>query len=92
MEIELLTKEDMEQFKKEINENIEALFTVTIRDRWLKSSEVKKLLNISTGTLNLMKLEGQLPFSKVGGLYFYKYRDIVDMLETNKRFVPMKKE
>lgn len=92
MNIEIMTKSDLEQFKQELLDQVNSMFTVSIKDRWLKSSEVKKLLNISTGTLVQLREEGLLPYSKLGGLYFFKYRDIMDMMELNKHETMIKKE
>jgi hypothetical protein len=44
--------------------------------RWLKSREVRKLLNISGGTLQTLRNTGQLPFKRVGGLMFYDAAEI----------------
>ena len=44
--------------------------------RWIKSSEVKKMLNISNGTLLSLRKTGQLPFKRVGGLMFYDAGEI----------------
>jgi hypothetical protein len=38
--------------------------------KWLKSSEVKKMLGISPGTLQNLRINGMLPFTKIGGLSF----------------------
>jgi helix-turn-helix protein len=39
--------------------------------KWLKSYEVKKILNISTGTLQNLRSNGTLPYTKIGGLIYY---------------------
>jgi hypothetical protein len=39
--------------------------------KWLKSYEVKKILNISTGTLQNLRSNGTLPHTKIGGLIYY---------------------
>jgi hypothetical protein len=53
--------------------------------KWLKSSEVKKLLGISTGTLENLRVNGSLSYSKVGGIIFYDYREIVKLIERNEQ-------
>jgi len=52
--------------------------------KWLKSSEVKKMLSISTGTLQNLRINGTLPFTKVRGTLFYDSEDIRKLLEANK--------
>ncbi|MEI9808560.1 MAG: helix-turn-helix domain-containing protein [Bacteroidota bacterium] len=37
---------------------------------WLKNSEVRKLLNISTNTVQRLRIAGKLRSSKVGGHSF----------------------
>jgi hypothetical protein len=40
--------------------------------QWLKSSEVRKLLKISSGTLQNLRINGTLNFYKIGGILYYK--------------------
>ena len=48
---------------------------------WLKSSEVRKLLKISPGTLQNLRINGTLNYNRIGGIIYYKYDDIRKMLE-----------
>ena len=48
--------------------------------QWLKSSEVRKLLKISPGTLQNLRINGTLNFNRIGGILYYKYDDIAKML------------
>lgn len=48
--------------------------------KWLKSSEVRKTLGISGGTLQAMRVNGSLLFNKVGGLFFYPSQDIEKLM------------
>jgi hypothetical protein len=52
--------------------------------KWLKSCEVKKMLGISTGTLQNLRINGTLPFTKVRGTLFYDFEDIRKLMEANK--------
>lgn len=45
-----------------------------------KSYEVRKLLNISAGTLQNLRINGTLAYTKIGGLMYYKYSDIEKVL------------
>jgi hypothetical protein len=47
---------------------------------WLKSGEVRKLLQISPGTLQHLRDSGQLPFTKVGGIIYYEREAIKSMM------------
>jgi hypothetical protein len=48
---------------------------------WLKSNEVRKLLGISPGTLQTLRITGTLNYSKIGGMMYYRYQDIMKLLE-----------
>ncbi|SEM45091.1 Helix-turn-helix domain-containing protein [Chryseobacterium taichungense] len=82
MAISIITKEDLQQFKIELLEGIEFLLKgkTTEQKLWLRSSEVKKLLNISSGTLQNLRINGTLSYSKIGGSLYYNYKDIQKLL------------
>ena len=50
------------------------------KPQWLKSSEVRKLLKISPGTLQNLRINGTLNPNRIGGILYYKYDDILKML------------
>jgi hypothetical protein len=82
MAISVITKEDLQQFKIELLEEIKNLVQdrTTEQKLWLRSSEVKKLLNISSGTLQNLRINGTLSCSKIGGTLYYNYKDIEKLL------------
>jgi hypothetical protein len=83
---QLITMEDLEVFKTDLLHEIKALLkdgSVQSGKKWLKSSEVKKMLGISAGTLQNLRINGTLPFTKIGGIIFYSYDGIAKLLETN---------
>lgn len=86
----IITLEDLQNFKKEMLEEIKILLGQKIAQpvrRWLKSHEVRRLLTISPGTLQNLRVNGTLPFTKIGGVIYYDHEDIQKMLESNKRDV-----
>ncbi|GEP93651.1 hypothetical protein SAMN05660909_05588 [Chitinophaga terrae (ex Kim and Jung 2007)] len=90
MATEILTREDLAVFKAELFTELRELITSHPAQprKWLKSYEVKELLNISSGTLQNMRINGTLSYTKVGGLIFYDYADIEKLMTTtgpNKR-------
>ena len=87
---DLLTKKDLEDFKKELFTLISSLNATQPQDqpKWLKNVDVKKLLNISTGTLQNLRVAGTLPYSKVGGIYYYKQQDVERMLSGSEKKSP----
>ncbi|MDN3606421.1 helix-turn-helix domain-containing protein [Kaistella yonginensis] len=86
MAIAIITKEDLQQFKVELLESIENLLQgkTTEEKLWLRTSEVRKLLNISSGTLQNLRINGTLPYSKIGGSLFYNKKDIEKLLTSFK--------
>ncbi|MCZ8354644.1 MAG: helix-turn-helix domain-containing protein [Cyclobacteriaceae bacterium] len=76
------TKADIKELRDELLEAIhQALDKSQSNKKWLKSSEVKKLLGISTGTLQNLRITGKLNHSKVGGIYFYDVEQIEKMIQ-----------
>ena len=51
---------------------------------WLKSSDVRKMLGISHGTLQNLRIKGVLPYQKLSGIMFYRYEDIARLLNGDK--------
>jgi len=79
--IELITKEDLREFKGELLKEIKQLMQPGQSKKWLKSVEVRKLLGISPGTLQNLRINGTLRFTKVGSIMYYKLEDINKILE-----------
>jgi DNA-binding transcriptional MerR regulator len=86
MAIEILTKEDLNQFHKSLLEDIKEILKGKNEQskKWLKSTEVRKLLNISPGTLQNLRINGTLTYTKIGGIVYYDHSDIEKVLNGNK--------
>jgi hypothetical protein len=85
---QIVTLWDLEILKKELLDEIRNILKQnegSPSKKWLKSSEVKKLLGISTGTLQNLRVNGSLSHSKVGGIYFYDYNDIAKLIKKNEQ-------
>ena len=81
---QLITIEDLAAFKDELLHEIKKLLSGssdTSEKKFLRSSEVRKMLCISAGTLQNLRCNGTLPYTKVGGIFFYDQKDIARMLE-----------
>lgn len=83
MLIDIITKEDIQQLKTELLEEIKKLLVPKVSEQklWLRSSEVKELLQISSGTLQNLRVNGILSYTRVGGTIYYNYKDIEEMLK-----------
>jgi len=82
MVIDLITREDLNEFRNLLLNDLKQLIRPQSQQtkQWLKSYEVRKLLNISAGTLQNLRINGTLAFTKIGGLMYYKYSDIEKVL------------
>lgn len=84
MQIEVITKDDLQVLREQLLGDIKGLLSENTNanaKEWLRSSEVRKLLKISPGTLQNLRISGRLCPSKVNGIYFYKYADVMKMLD-----------
>jgi len=86
MNIEFITKDDIRRLENLLYE-IKGLIKPgqAQSKQWLKSYEVRKLLNISPGTLQNLRVNGTLRYTKIGGLLYYKLEDIEKLLEGNSK-------
>lgn len=87
MGIEIITKEDLEQFGQKLITEIKAILGRPADEprKWLKSYQVKNLLKISPNTLQKLREDGTLSFTKIGGILYYNYEDIVKVLDGNTK-------
>ena len=88
MAAEIITINDLKVFKNELLNDLKVLLNVsdkTKEKKWLKSPEVRKLLKISRGKLLTLRVNGTLPFSKIGSVIYYDYDDIKKAINDNRR-------
>lgn len=53
------------------------------RKEWLRTKDVCEMLNVSEGTLQQMRINGDIPFTKVStNTLFYPYEGLVKALES----------
>lgn len=86
MAIEVLTKEDLVEFRMLLMRDLTELIKnkPSQTKQWLKSTEVRKLLNISPGTLQTLRMNKTISYTRIGGIIYYAYQDIEKMLQSNK--------
>lgn len=82
----VISKEDFDQFKKELIDEIKKILQPSIKNKikWLRSSDVREMLNISDSTLQTFRINGTIPAYKLDTTWFYKYDEIVDVLERGR--------
>lgn len=87
MPVTIITPDDLRDFKLELLEDIKKLLTTQAQGKlkkYLKSSEIMDLLQISPGTLQKLRIEGTLPYTKVGGIIFYDSEEIQKVMDNNR--------
>jgi hypothetical protein len=52
-------------------------------EEWLDNQEVMHALHISPRTLQTLRSNGTLPFSRIGKKLYYRYQDIIKILSDN---------
>ncbi|HTG65012.1 MAG TPA: helix-turn-helix domain-containing protein [Flavobacterium sp.] len=86
MEIEIITREDLNEFRNLLLNDLKEILQSKPEQpkQWLKSNEVRKLLNISPGTLQNLRINGTITYTKIGGILYYSSADLDKLLEANK--------
>ena len=87
MAIEIVTKEDLQQFRMQLLNDLRQLMMpqeAKLAKPWLKNSEVRKLLGISSNTIQRLRIAGKLRSSKVGGVHYYRYEDIEKLMDSDE--------
>ncbi len=81
----IVTVQDLQELKAEIISEITLITAkVTTQKEWLKSSEVMEMLSISSGTLQNLRINRDIPFSKMGGTLYYERAEVVKALNKCK--------
>ena len=85
MAIEVITREDLNEFRSLLLNDFKQLIQPQSQqiNQWLKSKEVRKILNISAGTLQNLRINGTLTYAKIGGTLYYNYLDIEKVLNVH---------
>ena len=85
-----ITKEDLQQFGSLLIDTVRKIIAgakgegkETTDPEWLKSRAVRKLLDISPGTLQNLRVTGKVRFKKVLGSYYYSKEDLMRLFDEN---------
>ncbi len=89
MSVEIITKEDLQLFRRQLLEDLQQLLdkkqSGRAQKQVLKSAEVRRLLQISPATLQTLRVNGTLPYTKIGGTLYYRYEDLESLMEGKGR-------
>lgn len=84
MEIEILTRQDLEIFRQKLLRELSDLLEVSPREagkEYLRTKEVRKMLgDISAGTLQNLRIKGLLKPSKIEGVFYYRLSEVKALL------------
>ena len=82
----VLNKQGLVKFDELPPEQVAVLIRHTPLEDWLDSHEVKKLLKISERTLQTLRSNGTLAYSKLNGKLYYRRQDLQDLLSINYKY------
>lgn len=83
MQINIITKEDLEEFRGKLLQEIKDVLKVQEVKSFpksIKTKQVLEILDISAGKLKQMRISGVLTHKKVGGTYYYNYNEVKRLL------------
>ncbi|WP_111709126.1 helix-turn-helix domain-containing protein [Lutibacter citreus] len=86
MPTQIITTDDLREFKIELLEDIKKLLSERTSSgvkKYLKSAELMELLKVSPGTLQTLRINGTLPYTKIGGIIFYDAEEIEKVMKEN---------
>ena len=76
--------ETMENISQILDTNSLIYRPILDGNRYITEQELSKALKITKRTLIEYRINGKLPYYKIGGKILYKEQDIIDILERNK--------
>ncbi len=85
MAVEIVTRDDLELFRIQLLNDIKKLIVSTDsreEKQWLKNVEVRKMLKVSANTVQRLRIAGKLKSSKLGGVHYYRFEDIENLLKS----------
>ncbi|MCH7412020.1 DNA-binding protein [Belliella sp. R4-6] len=70
--IELITKQDLEELRHQLLKDLQELFKPMKNEQkdWVKSDEVRRILKISPGSLQNLRIRGLLNPKKIFEFYY----------------------
>ncbi|MBT1688039.1 helix-turn-helix domain-containing protein [Dawidia soli] len=85
----LVTFADWRKFKEELTAELSKLYQPRtaegVQREYIRSNEACRMLQVSIGTLHNLRAKNILPFTKIGGVVYYKVEDIKYVLDKHKK-------
>ncbi|MCU7552855.1 helix-turn-helix domain-containing protein [Chitinophagaceae bacterium LB-8] len=87
MSVEILTRHDLMSFKEELISELKQIISKEQIEQkeWLKTNEVLRMLKVSPGTLQTLRVNGTLKYTKLGGIIYYDNEHIQALLNKEKK-------
>lgn len=89
---EFVTKEDLRQFGLYLMDKIQTVLKEvnvskkeSLEPEWIKSKVVRKMLDISAGSVQNIRVGGKVRFKKVLGTYYYNREDLQKLFNDEKQ-------
>jgi hypothetical protein len=79
MSEEVITKEDLQNFRMQLLNDIkQVIHSIQPEEKpeWVKSGEVRKILHVSPNTLQNLRINGKLHPKKISGSWYYCLSEI----------------
>ena len=77
-----VTYQDLLNLKEALLNEIRGQSKGAVTQKWLKSKDVRSILGISACTLQTMRNNDEIPFSRIGGVIYYQPEAIDDYLKS----------
>ena len=86
MNLDLITKNDLNDFKLELVNLITEIISKgqPKKKEILSNEDVKDLLGISSGTLRKYRITGKISYTKIDNILYYKYDDVIKLIDSNR--------
>lgn len=75
----LITLKDLLKIKEEIIAEVKKYVKIDDGDKWIKTKELRKILDLSGGTLQYLRNNNKITFSRVGRTIYYLKSDVDKM-------------
>lgn len=85
MSVEIVTKEDLQIFRMQLLDDLKKVLAVNNHQHepevWLRSGEIRKVLKVSPGTLQNLRISGKLKPVKIGGTWYYNAKELKELFK-----------
>lgn len=87
-----ITHEDLKQFRELLIKDFEKLLSTNGEDKeidkvenleWLRSKAMRRIMDISPGTLQNLRVTGKVRYKKIMGSYYYNKLDVLNLFNND---------